>query len=49
MRMMDGRFAKSEPIKAMQAGTQADIDDIGFFTPKMAPAAAAGSRVRSAT
>ena len=38
VRMVDGRFTKDEPIKAMQAGTQADIDDIGFFTPKMTPA-----------
>ena len=37
VRMVDGRFAKDEPITAMQAGTQADIDDIGFFTPKMTP------------
>jgi GTP-binding protein LepA len=37
VRMVDGRFAKEEPITAMQAGTQADIDDIGFFTPKMTP------------
>jgi GTP-binding protein LepA len=37
VRMVDGRFAKDEPIKAMQAGTTADIDDIGFFTPKMVP------------
>jgi len=36
--MVDGRFVKDEPIKAMQAGTQADIDDIGFFTPKMTAA-----------
>jgi GTP-binding protein LepA len=39
VRMVDGRFTKAEPIKAMQAGTQAEIDDIGFFTPKMVPAA----------
>ncbi|HEY7122112.1 MAG TPA: translation elongation factor 4 [Solirubrobacterales bacterium] len=38
VRMVDGLFAKSEPIVAMQASTQADIDDIGFFTPKMTPA-----------
>jgi GTP-binding protein LepA len=38
VRMVDGRFAKEDQIKAMQAGTQADIDDIGFFTPKMTPA-----------
>jgi GTP-binding protein LepA len=37
VRMVDGRFTKGEPITAMQAGTQADIDDIGFFTPKMTP------------
>src|SRR3954463_8424325 len=38
VRMFDGRFSKGEPIQAMQAGTTADIDDIGFFTPKMTPA-----------
>jgi GTP-binding protein LepA len=37
VRMVDGRFEKGEPITAMQAGTQADIDDIGFFAPKMTP------------
>ena len=39
VRMIDGRFTKREPIAAMQAGTQADIDDIGFFGPEMRPAA----------
>jgi GTP-binding protein LepA len=38
VRMVDGDFSKGEPILAMQAGTQAEIDDIGFFTPKMTPA-----------
>jgi GTP-binding protein LepA len=38
VRMFDGRFSKGEPIQAMQAGTKADIDDLGFFTPKMTPA-----------
>jgi GTP-binding protein LepA len=38
VRMIDGRFAKREPITAMQAGTQAEIDDIGFFAPEMRPA-----------
>ncbi len=38
VRMIDGRFAKREPIVAMQAGTQAEIDDIGFFGPEMRPA-----------
>ncbi len=39
VRMVDGSFAKREPITALQAGTQAEIDDIGFFTPEMVPAA----------
>jgi GTP-binding protein LepA len=38
VRMVDGAFSKGEPIAAMQSRTQAEIDDIGFFTPKMAPA-----------
>jgi GTP-binding protein LepA len=39
VRMVDGAFRKRERILAMQAGTEADIDDIGFFRPQMAPAA----------
>ncbi len=35
IRVVDGTFTKGDAIVAMQAGTQADIDDIGFFTPKM--------------
>jgi GTP-binding protein LepA len=35
IRMVDGTFSRGEPILAMQAGTRADIDDIGFFTPQM--------------
>src|SRR3954447_14056471 len=35
---MDGTFTKGEAIRAMQTGTEADIDDIGFFTPAMTPA-----------
>jgi len=38
IRMVDGSFAKGDAIRAMQAGTEADIDDIGFFTPRMTPA-----------
>jgi GTP-binding protein LepA len=38
IRMVDGSFAKGEAIRAMQAGTEAEIDDIGFFTPRMTPA-----------
>jgi len=39
IRVVDGVFRKGEAIKAMVAGTQADIDDIGFFSPAMIPAA----------
>ena len=38
IRVVDGTFTKGEAIRAMAAGTQADIDDIGFFTPAMTPA-----------
>src|SRR3954468_7445381 len=37
VRMVDGGFAKDEPISAMQAGTTAEIDDIGIFRPKKTP------------
>src|ERR1700761_7456136 len=40
IRVVDGTFTKGEAIRAMQAGTEAEIDDIGFFTPQMPPAAA---------
>jgi GTP-binding protein LepA len=40
LRVVDGTFSKGEAIRAMQAGTQADIDDIGFFTPQMTSAEA---------
>jgi GTP-binding protein LepA len=35
VRMVDGAFRKSQTIVAMQNGTEADIDDIGFFRPAM--------------
>jgi GTP-binding protein LepA len=35
VRMIDGEFRRREPILAMQAGTQAEIDELGFFTPEM--------------
>jgi GTP-binding protein LepA len=38
IRVVDGTFSKGEAIRAMQAGTQAEIDDIGFFTPQMSSA-----------
>jgi GTP-binding protein LepA len=37
LRMIDGEFTKGEPIHAMQTGTQADIDEIGYFAPTMTP------------
>jgi GTP-binding protein LepA len=37
VRVVDGELRKGEPILAMQAGTEADIDDIGFFGPGMRP------------
>src|SRR3954447_18958914 len=37
VRVVDGRFEKGDAIRAMQAGTEAEIDDIGFFTPRMTP------------
>ncbi len=40
VRAVDGAFRKDEPIRAMQAGTQAEIDEIGFFKPAMTPAPA---------
>ncbi|CAN5177314.1 translation elongation factor 4 [soil metagenome] len=44
VRAVDGAFRKGESIRAMQTGTQADIDEIGFFKPQMiaADAMAAG-------
>ena len=35
IRVVDGVFRKGEAIRAMQTGTEAEIDDIGFFTPQM--------------
>jgi GTP-binding protein LepA len=38
VRVVDGVFRKGEAIRTMAARTEADIDDIGFFTPKQSPA-----------
>ena len=35
VRVVDGRFNRGEAIRAMQNGTQADIDEIGFLSPDM--------------
>jgi GTP-binding protein LepA len=37
IRVVDGQFSKGDAIRAMQTGTEADIDDIGFFGPEMTP------------
>ncbi|HEX8745469.1 MAG TPA: translation elongation factor 4 [Thermoleophilaceae bacterium] len=37
VRVVDGEFRKNDPILAMQTGTEADIDEIGFFGPDMKP------------
>jgi GTP-binding protein LepA len=44
VRMVDGAFRHGERITAMQAGTEADIDEVGFFVPTMraAPGMSAG-------
>ncbi len=43
VRMVDGVFRKLEPIRAMQAGTEAEIDEIGFFAPEMKPSEGMGA------
>jgi GTP-binding protein LepA len=40
IRVVDGSFTKGQAIHAMQANTDAEIDDIGFFSPQMVPVAA---------
>jgi len=35
VRMVDGTFTKGQAITAMQAQTEAEIDDMGFFTPAL--------------
>jgi GTP-binding protein LepA len=42
VRVVDGTFTKGAAIRAMQAGTEAEIDDIGFFSPQMISAPALG-------
>lgn len=38
IRVVDGTFRKGDTIVGLQTNTQADIDDIGFFTPAQLPA-----------
>lgn len=42
IRVVDGTFKKGETIVGLATGTQAEIDDIGFFTPAQLPAAQLG-------
>jgi len=37
IRVVDGVFKKGEAIRAMATATEADIDDIGVFSPQMMP------------
>jgi GTP-binding protein LepA len=37
VRVVDGTLRKADAIVAMQAGTHAEIDEIGFFGPEMTP------------
>jgi GTP-binding protein LepA len=37
IRVVDGVFKKGEAIRAMATSTEADIDDIGVFSPQMMP------------
>ncbi len=37
IRVVDGVLRKGDAIRAMQTGTEADVDDIGFFSPGMTP------------
>ncbi|MBA2429428.1 MAG: elongation factor 4 [Thermoleophilaceae bacterium] len=43
VRVVDGELRKGEAVVAMQTGTLADIDDIGFFGPDMTPVDSLGA------
>jgi GTP-binding protein LepA len=43
VRLIDGGFERREPIVAMQAGTEAEIDELGYFEPEMTPAQRMGA------
>ena len=49
IRMVDGTFKKGDTVRAMAAGTEAEIDDIGFFTPMQLPADQLSAPARWAT
>ena len=37
VRVVDGELRRGHPLLAMQAGTRAEIDEIGYFGPEMTP------------
>ena len=37
VRVVDGVFTKGSKVRACQTGTDAEIDEIGYFSPEMAP------------
>ena len=37
VRVVDGRLTKGDAVRAMQTGTEAEVDEIGFFGPAMMP------------
>jgi GTP-binding protein LepA len=37
VRVVDGELRRGEQVLAMQSGTEAGIDEIGFFSPRMTP------------
>jgi GTP-binding protein LepA len=37
VRIVDGKLGSGQPLLAMQAGTRAEIDEIGYFGPDMSP------------
>jgi GTP-binding protein LepA len=37
VRVVDGRLRRGDAIRAMQTGTEAEVDEIGFFGPEMRP------------
>ncbi|HXE98987.1 MAG TPA: translation elongation factor 4 [Solirubrobacterales bacterium] len=43
VRVVDGVFRKGERVTGMQTGTEAEIDEIGFFVPQMRPARQMGA------
>ena len=37
IRVVDGELRKGAAIRAMQTGTEAEADEIGYFGPQMMP------------